>query len=161
MTADGDDLPNDSRVVRFVAYGRMEKDENDNFLRPLPAAFAMRDDEQELSVTWCEYFAGTHDQTLRCAVEAIRSSRMVGNMACFCVASASETIATIQRLGGTGRAIYLPEDDNPAHAGITGIDPENGLLLQALANDVWSEYLTKTMADALPAVDCTKSPNVG
>ena len=79
LTANGDDLPNGSRVVRYVGYAQMEKDENDQqILGPYPNAFARRSGEQELSVTWCEYFEGPGDQVLRCAVEAIRGSRSAG-----------------------------------------------------------------------------------
>lgn len=65
MTADGDDLPGPSRVVRYVPYGRMRKDEDDNFLGPYPSAFEERAVDDYLSVTWCEYFVGSDDEQLR------------------------------------------------------------------------------------------------
>lgn len=161
MTANGDDIPYDSRVVRYVPFGRMEKDENDQLLRPYPNAFERRLVDEELSVTWCEYFAGAPDQQLRCAIEAIRNSKLdVKSLACFCVAESPRLLDAIRTTGGQGRAVYLPEADNPAHAGIYGIDPENALLLQALACEVWRKYLTRTTADQLPLTDCTKSLNV-
>jgi len=158
LTANGDDLPNNSRVVRYVPYARMEKDENDQLLRPYPNAFERRAVDEELSVTWCEFFAGAPNQQLRCAIEAIRNSKLdVKSRACFCVAETPRLLDTIQIAGGQGRAIYLPEDGNEAHAGITGIDPENALLLQCLADEVWCEFYTKATADALPTGECVRS----
>ncbi|SEK85884.1 hypothetical protein SAMN05443999_102415 [Roseovarius azorensis] len=161
MTADGDDIPMPSRVVRYVPFGRMDKDEHDNFLRPYPNAFAQRESEDYLSVTWCEYFNGSANEQIRCSVEAIRASNInVKPKACFCVANTPEVLAAIEDRGRRGRAIYLPEDDNAAHAGIYGIAPEDALLLERLSNEVWCEYLTKATADALPMSECAKSADV-
>ncbi len=162
LTSEGDDLPNGSRVVRYVPYGKMVRDpeDDDSYLHPDPNAFKARDGEEELSVTWCEYFEGTPEQVLRCAVEAIRKSRVAAPKACFCVASAAEIIEAIQQFGGKGRAVYLPEHDNAAHSGIVGIDPENARLLQTLAYDVWGEFYTKHAADALPLGPCNAVQNV-
>lgn len=161
MTASGDDLPVPSRLVRYVPFGRMRRDGDDNYLGPNPNAFEAREVDDYLSVTWCEYFAGSADIQLRCAVEAIRSSNLaVKPKACFCVAKTSEVLATIQSTGREGRAIYLPEDDNPAHAGIYGIARDDTLLLACLADEVWHVFLTKDAADALPTGGCTRSAEV-
>lgn len=139
----------------------MEKDENGQLLGPYPNAFERRQVDEELSVTWCEYFVGEPNQQLRCAIEAIRNSKLdVKPLACFCVADTPRILDAVQDSGNRGRAVYLPEADNHAHAGIYGIDPENALLLQTLASEVWKEYLTKTIADNLPAAECAKSPKV-
>jgi hypothetical protein len=160
LTVNGDDLPDGSRVVRYVPYGRMEKDENDNFLRPLPSAFEARVGEEYLSVTWCDYFEGLGDQRLRCAVEAIRGSMKVAPKACFCLAGTSEILDEIHIERKDGHAIYLPVDNNQAHAGIYGIDRENTLLQSQLAGGVWCQFLTKEAADTLPSSSCTKSSEV-
>lgn len=160
MTADGDDLPNPSRVVRYVPYSRMEKDEDDNFLRPYPNAFEQREVDDYLSVTWCEFFEGSTGEQLRCAVEALRKSRRVGGKACFCLANTPEVLDAIENSGRRGRAVYLPEDDNPAHAGVYGIQPDDTLLQKRLADEVWCDYLTKDAADALPRSECAKSADV-
>ena len=34
MTAEGDDLRNPSRIVRYVPYGKMRRDEDDNCIGP-------------------------------------------------------------------------------------------------------------------------------
>ena len=161
MTAEGDDLPNPCRVPRYVSYGRMRKDEDDNFLGPLPSAFEGREVDDYLSVTWCEYFAGSPDEQLRCSVEAIRNStKKVTPKACFCWANAPDVLTAIQDAGRAGRAVYHPEDQNRAHAGVYGIAREDAQLLGWLADEVWRNYLTKETADAMPKSTCAKSAAV-
>jgi hypothetical protein len=137
----------------------MRKD-GDDLIGPEYTAFQQRDTEDYLSVTWCEYFEGGNDQQLRCAIEAIRSSRNVGGKACFCVALTTDVLGAVQDAGKTGRAVYYPEEDNAAHAGIHGISPDDSLLLAHLAEGVWYSYLTKEAADALPTSACAKSADV-
>lgn len=161
MTADGDDLPNPSKVVRLVSYARMRRDADDNTFGPLPEAFVERPADDYLSVTWCEYFQGNEKAQLRCAIEALRSSNMtIKDSACFCIGETSEIVAAIEAHGAVGRAIYYPEDDNPAHAGIHGVDQDAVLLQAFLADEVWNEFLTKQGADAIALGDCQKSQGV-
>ena len=163
MVAKGDDLPIPSRVVRYVPSGRMRKHEDDDniIFGPNPNAFEQRATDNYLSVTWCQYFEGSKDQQLRCSIEAIRNSKLeVKPKACFCIAETDSLFAAIQDAGKHGRAVYHPEDDNLAHAGIYGIAPDELQLLARLADEVWSDYLTKGAADALPTSDCAKSANV-
>ncbi|ANB33277.1 hypothetical protein M2324_003604 [Rhodovulum sulfidophilum] len=139
----------------------MRKDEDDNFLGPYPSAFEERAVDDYLSVTWCEYFVGSDDEQLRCSVEAIRSSNMdVRPKACFCLANTTDVLAAIDDAGSNGRAVYHPEGDNDAHAGIYGIAPEEAKLLARLADEVWCAFLTKDTANALPESGCAKSNDV-
>jgi hypothetical protein len=138
----------------------MRKDNEDNFLGPEYNAFKQSDRESYLSVTWCEYFSGSDQEQLRCAIEAIRISRSVGGKACFCVASTPDILGAVRDSGRKARAIYYPEDDNAAHAGVHGISPEDALLLEHLARNIWNSYFTKEAADALPNGACAKSEDV-
>ena len=148
-------------MVRYVPFGRMRRDDFENCLGPNPNAFEQRAVDDYLSVTWCEYFAGNMDAQLRCAVEAIRSSKInVKAMACFCVADAPDVLNAIRSAGHADRAVYLPEEDNPAHAGVYGIAPDDAQLLARLADEVWCAFLTKEAADSLPTGACAKSAAV-
>lgn len=163
LISPGDDLPIPSFVVRYVSPSRMGSDpyNNDRIVGPLPEAFRERPGDQELSVTWCEYFQGGSEAQLRCAIEAIRKSKLkVSKTACFCVANTNDLFDTISGYGRKGRAVFLPEDDNPAHSGIYGISPAELTLLEKLASETWRAFLTKSMADALPTSECEKSPFV-
>ena len=155
MVAEGEDLPSPGRLVRNVSYGKMRKDENDNFIGPEASAFARRDSEAYLSVTWCEYFEGSKDEQLRSSIDAIRNSNLdVKPKACFCVAPIDNLFEAISYFGAEARAVYYPEHDNIAHAGVYGISPDETFLLEQLAPEVWSDFLTKQAADALPVRDC-------
>jgi hypothetical protein len=135
----------------------MFRDEDDNYIRPALAAFQRRQDHDSLSVTWWEYFDGEGESQLRCAIEALRNSLDVRPKGCFCVADVQSLLAVVADHGGKARAVFLPEDNNPAHAGIYGISPEESQLLEKLAIETWSRFLTKTMADDLQLQDCCSS----
>lgn len=161
MTAKGDELPNPSRIVRYVPYGKMRRDEDDNFLGPFPSAFEQREVDDYLSVTWCEYFTGEADCQLRCAIEAIRNSNWnVKAKACFCVADSPAVLRALKAAGRIGRVIYYPEDDNQAHAGVHGIEPEDMQVLALLADEIWCSFLTKSDADSLALGDCIKANGI-
>lgn len=167
MVSKGDELPNPSTVVRYVGLSQMEH-YGDNVVGPLPTAFEGRATDDSLSVTWCEYFVGHPDHKLRCAIETIRSSMNVKRKACFCVARTDDLAAAGATFGRAPRAVYLPVPRNDAHAGIYDVMPadleaitEGELkLLELLAREAWSRFLTREMADALPLAQCEKSPDV-
>lgn len=169
MVSEGDELPNPSTVVRYANLGQMAKDKDDVVSGPSETAFHGRPGEGYLSVTWTEYFAGADDQRLRCAIEALRNSNYtIKPKGCFCVGRTDEIVAAGQKHGRHPKAVYHPEPDNKAHAGIYGVAPrdlaaitgDEAALLDLLAGQAWSSFLTKEMADALPLGDCAKSPDV-
>lgn len=161
MTSRGDDLPNPSRVLRFVPYGRMLRDAEDNFIGPAPEAFRLRPGEEYLSVTWCEYFQGSPDEQLRCAIEAIRNSNLkVGDKACFCEINTSRAFDALATHGRVGRAVYLPEEDNKAHAGLYGVAEDDELLLSLLSEILSQNWLDKQRADRLPLSECFPSDDI-
>ena len=161
MISDGDDLPNPSILVRYVGFNKMRKDENDNIISPYYTAFEERPAEDYLSVTWCEHYVGCPDEQLRCAIDAIRNSNIdVRPKACFCIVNTEQLKAASAGHGAKIREVYLPEDDNPAHAGIYGISPTETILLEKLATETWSRFLTKDAADALPQSKCAKFAGV-
>jgi len=51
-------LPDEDHVMRFVPWGRLRKDEDDNVLGFLGDAFKLKPNEDHLSVNWLEYFGG-------------------------------------------------------------------------------------------------------
>ena len=111
-------LLDEERIIRFVAWGKLRKDEDDNVLGVLPDAFALRDGEQSLSVTWCEYFAGAADEQLRCAVEAIRGSMKVSTKSRFAVGEVVRVRACAEGRPNARRLriVHDPQVNNAAHA---------------------------------------------
>jgi hypothetical protein len=153
-------LRDDERIVRFVPWGKLRKDEDDNVFGSYPDAFALREGETSLSVTWCEYYAGSSDEQLRCAIEAIRGSRTVGAKARFAVGgvgrirACAEGRAKAKKL----RIVHDPEDNNPAHASIIYWPADDLQLLELLAEDEWSQLLTADDANKLPLTACAAGP---
>jgi len=68
-------LPNEHHVVRYVPWSRLRKDEHDNVIGVLGAAFRLRADESYLSATWAEHF-GDNQNNIANTVVAIRASRI-------------------------------------------------------------------------------------
>jgi hypothetical protein len=58
MKAKVTNLPDEDHVMRYVSWARLRRDEDDNILGFLGAAFQLRPDEESLSVNWLEYFDG-------------------------------------------------------------------------------------------------------
>lgn len=149
-------LLDNERIVRHVPWGKLRKDEDDNVLGVLPDAFALREREPSLSVTWCEYFSGEPDEQLRCAIEAIRGSIEVRPKACFAlgevgrVRACAEGRPKAKRL----RIIHDPNPKNPAHASLINWPHDDWQLLELLAEAEWSQLLTRAYADQLPLTAC-------
>src|SRR5262245_33440033 len=69
-------LPDKDHVVRYVPWARLRKDEHDNVLGVLGAAFKLRDTETYLSATWAEFFPGSRGDCIATAIKTIRKSRI-------------------------------------------------------------------------------------
>ncbi|WP_457660166.1 MULTISPECIES: hypothetical protein [Sinorhizobium] len=153
-------LLDNERVVRLASWAKLRKDEDDNVVGVLPQAFHLRDDEEYLSVTWCEYFAGSPDEQARCAVEAVRNSKLkVGSKARFVfgtvgnIRAAAESRPVAPKL----RFIHEPEEDNVAHTAIRRWPREDHELFDLLAEEAWSNLVDAVAADQLPTCDCSAS----
>lgn len=150
-----DQLPDEHRVLRYVPWSKLRKDENDNVLGVLGEAFQLRAEKDSyLSVTWCEYYHGASDECLRCAAEAIRKSRNVGPKGQFAVAQVGLLKGFMQRAEIPIRVLHQPEPDNPAHAAILRWPREEFELLEQLVEEHWLLRLNKSEVDNLPPSDC-------
>jgi hypothetical protein len=137
-------LPPEHHVVRYVPWSRLRKDEDDNVIGILGAAFRLRDDEEYLSATWAEYFPGERPECVAAAVKTIRRSSIkvtvrsgfaVGNVAS--IKDACLTDSGKHKI----RIIHEVEEDNPAHTALRGWPRHNEPLLELLAQDVWCDVV--------------------
>ena len=146
------------RVARYVPWSklRISPDETEIY-GPLAAAFKLREGEASLSVTWCEYFEGSEDHSLRCAVEAVRNSRRVGSKARFAVVDVGKIVEFMKSNKKRLRVIHEPTADNPAHAAIRGWPADEDELLERIAGEVWSETWSKDQIDEIPLGECPLS----
>jgi len=138
-------LPAEDHVVRYVPWARLRKDEDDNVIGVLGAAFRLRADEEYLSGTWAEYFAGSsHAESVAAAVRAVRASKLVVSPRSGFATGNVDHIKEIC-LADKGkhkiRIIHEPEDDNKAHTALRGWPRDNEDLLNALADGAWSSFV--------------------
>lgn len=154
----------EERVLRHVPYSRLRKDENgvtvDGEGRPLGILFSALElraaDDGNLSVTWCEYFAGDPATSLTCALRITRSSLSSGAKSGVAVVRVEELASFLAARSVKVRFTHEPEADNPAHSLIrrwtTDVD-----LLEELATDISWEVILATPRLVSDQTECVPS----
>lgn len=139
----GANLPDDHHVMRYVPWSRLLRDEDDNVVGFLAQAFALRPDEESLSVNWLEYFGGDRKTNIRDSVlEFRRTLTKVGRKSAFGIASVKKIKDTCSATAGVKvRVVYEPGKNNPAHSGIRHLPRDDLNLLDALAAEAFSELV--------------------
>lgn len=122
------------RVVRHVPSNRCRRDENDNVIGVNADAFSLRENEEYLSVTWCEFFDGTALEQLCCAVSSFKGSYNTKRSSHYWCAP----VGSIEQMFRSHRArrlrvIHEPDPRNAAHVALRGWPRENDQLLEAIA----------------------------
>src|SRR5271155_3214568 len=116
---EGKNLPDEDHVIRYVPWGRLRKDEDDNVLGFLPQAFQLRREEDYLSVNWAEYYDGDRETQIRLSVWAMRDSFDVGTKSAFAIGNVAQVKKTCQAFGSRVRVIHEPDlPKNPGHSAI-------------------------------------------
>lgn len=125
-------------VIRYVPWARLRKDEDDNVLGVLSAAFRLRDEETFLSATWAEHFDGAHDEQVEAGIRAIRGSKLkVKPKSGFAVGRVAEIDGACRGYGHKVRFLHEREDDNEAHAALRRWPREAEELFELLAEEAW------------------------
>jgi hypothetical protein len=133
-------LDPDHRVVRYVPWAKLRKDENDKVIGVLGAAFKLRAGESYLSATWAEYFK-SQDQ-VRDAIKAIRSSNInVKPKSGFAVGSVVRIDKECKARKVKLRFVHEPAVDNPAHTAIRGWPQDDDELFETLALNAWNDTI--------------------
>jgi hypothetical protein len=144
------DLPDADRVMRFVPWKKLRRDEEDNVVGFLPEAFQLRPEEASLSVNWVEFFPESSNQLHEC-VRAFRNSMSVGAKSAFAVGNVGQIKEVCQGRGSKIRILHEPKDGEPAHSGIHRLPRDELLLLAALADDAFTEMVRNAdVSAALP-----------
>jgi hypothetical protein len=133
-----DKLDADHHVARYVPWARLRKDEHNNVLGVLGAAFRLREQERFLSATWLEYFDGSHREQVLATVKAIRASKLqVKPKSGFAVGCVLNIDNACRTYGHTVRFLHEPEEDNAAHAALRRWPREAEELFELLAEEAW------------------------
>ena len=134
MLGKGQKLPDEDEVMRHVSWARLKIDENLHVYGFLPSAF---DDPQGCSVNWLQYFDGDRESRITRSVEMFRATRDVRSKHAFGIAVVKKVRDVCEEFGATVKVVYLPEEQNKAHAEIQRIPSENLELLAALADEAF------------------------
>jgi hypothetical protein len=138
----GKNIPNDDHVMRYVPWGRLRKDGDDNVVGFLPQAFQLRQDEDYLSVNWLEFYDGDRETQIRLSVWVIRDSfeRPLGGKSAFAIGNVGKIKDISEAVGSRVRIVHEPDDEkNPAHCGMRQLPRDDLTLLEALASDAFTE----------------------
>ena len=130
-------LKPEHRIVRYVPWAKLRKDEDDNVVGVLGVAFKLRPVEAYLSATWVEYFQSV-DPTID-AILAIRASAIdVRPKSGFAVGMVERIDNECKNRKRKIRFVHEACEDNVAHAALRGWPEDDDELFERLAEDAWS-----------------------
>jgi hypothetical protein len=128
------------RVVRYVPWAKLRKDEDDNVIGVLGVAFKLRPGEPYLSATWVEYFRSP-DPVVD-AIITIRGSEIdVRPKSGFAVGAVHRIDEECKLRRRRIRFVHEASEDNKAHAALRGWPEDDDELLECLAEDAWSHTI--------------------
>jgi hypothetical protein len=126
------------RVVRYVPWAKLRKDEDENVVGVLGVAFKLRPGEAYLSTTWAEYFPTA--EPIADAIRAIRGSDIdVRPKSGYAIGIVERIDIECQARSRKIRYCHESSADNPAHAALRGWPEDDDELLERLAEDAWCE----------------------
>lgn len=148
--AKGEIVPPEHETTRWIKPKFLGKDDDGQIVvdqqgRPTvvaPAAFALADDEESLSITWLQFFGLERLAHLPKAAEAFRlsiPSQSLKPKSAFAIAQVAAIIEAGKDYGAKLRIIQDPVDGNEGHSEIRRYPREIGLLQTVLAEQVFSE----------------------
>jgi hypothetical protein len=141
MQATITNLPDDDHVMRYVPWGKLRRDGDDNVLGFLGEAFKLKPDENSLSVNWLEYFEGDREAKIQASARTFRRTIKVGTKSAFGIGNVGKIKEVCRTRGANVRIVYEPLDDNQSHSGIRRLPRDDTILLDALAADAFTERI--------------------
>lgn len=142
----GQQLPDDHHILRRVSWVRLRRNADGEVVGCLPQAFELRENEQDLSVSWLEHHNGvTHAERIGQSVIELRvASRRCGTkigpkcgFAVACVRKVKEVCGGLRK---QIRIVYAPSD-MASHAVIKNLPRDDMSLLEAFAAEAFTEVV--------------------
>jgi hypothetical protein len=136
-------LPNEDHVMRYVPWGKLRRDGDDNVLGFLAEAFKLRPDETYLSVNWLEHFEfeGDREAQIQASVKTFRKTLNVGAKSAFGIGNVARIKEVCSARDVDVRIVYEPKDENQSHSAIRRLPRDDAMLLDALAADAFVELI--------------------
>lgn len=141
--ARGESIPDNDILLRYASPNRTHKSDDGSPTWLMPDAFKLRDDETYLSLTWVEFFEGTHDSQIRAAVAefrkgiGIRQNGAFGMATAGAIRAAGNSVTPAHQL----RILHEPEDLNRAHVAVHRYPRDNAQLREALVRLAFTRTL--------------------
>lgn len=136
-----DQLPDEAHVARYVGGNRLIKDDFGSVVGVFPEAFALREGEEYLSVTWVEYFAGDICQKLTAAVHAIRRTIRARSTSRYLIGNVGHLKKTCRSRECAIRVLREPIDGNDGHTAVRRYASQDLALLALLASEVFTAHI--------------------
>ncbi len=126
-------LPHEDHIARHVKPRLILRDEiTKQAIGIFPEAFALREGERDLSVSWLEFFSGDQLEQLRQVANhtELKLNRRHG----FGILRVDAFISACAAQGAKVRILHEPTDGNPAHSSVHQYPRDKDELLAILAN---------------------------
>lgn len=134
-------LPDSDHVIRHISWNKLQKDENDNILGILPQAFALRKNEDGLSVNWIEHFDGCHEERIAKTIQELRNVISVKPRSTFGVSTVQAIKQSCRNAPKAIRIVYWPNDNNVTHSLIRHLPVDDISLLDALSKEAFNTLI--------------------
>lgn len=133
----GMNLPDDNHVMRRVSSSKLRRDENDKVIGFNAQAFALRPNEESLSVNWLEHFEGDHDARAIQTIQELRSAQNISKKSAFGIANVSNIKEICKKNRALVKIVYAPTDNIPSHSEIRRLPSDDLSLQEALATEAF------------------------
>lgn len=136
-------IPEQDHILRYAGSNRLQRDDQGRVIALAPQAFGLREGEDNLSVTWMEYFSHCCTPRGHGAVRAFRKSmtKPLGRNSAFGIANVGRLLSETKRQKRRLRVLQEPTPENAGHAIVGGYTNEDSNLLELLASSVFTELL--------------------
>jgi hypothetical protein len=135
-----DALPHHDHVCRQIGFRHLVLDEADHVVGISYTGFELGPNDDDLSVTWLEYFCGSWEEMVRAAFAATCRTRVPGRKGVLAWANVGSIIEDCAKARRKVRVIHDPIDGNDAHALITQLPRDDIALLDLLATETFSAF---------------------
>lgn len=132
-----DPIDDEHHVSRYCSPITLDRNK-----RPMASAFALKDNEEFLSVNWIEYFKGlSKEQAIDRVRDAFRKKNYrIKRSGRFALLKVREVKTVISDLSPSPFKIeHQPEENDPSHSGISGYTASDEFITLAIKNLVRSE----------------------
>ena len=132
----GDEISNDHHVSRVCGASKLREDGT-----PSGTAFELRNNEEYLSVNWLEFFPETskNEQLQKIREDQNNKGRTLpsrGKLAVLNVGRTAQEVLEVTEQKINLLFIHEPEDLDPSHSGIYGLEEDDLILTDTIANSV-------------------------